>query len=298
MITVKLQGGLGNQMFQCAIGKSIAKRNNTDLILDLTLLNHRIPTRSKYTYRELQLDIFNFNIQTTLLSKAPKFLRNPAYVLQVLINKTRQFTSKNKMVYEKKAYYLDQNIMKLSDTYLDGFWQNVGYFKDIDAEIIKEFTSFRNPLSDACQAKLKEITDSNSVCVNFRRTDYVTNKQAKELYGELNNDYYQKALEMIAEKFGDIHVFVFSDDVAWSKQNFKTKYKMTYIEEDCAGWKYSGYFRLMMACKHNIIPNSTFAWWPAYLNQNKNKIVIAPKIWVTDKSVDPSGIFENNWIRI
>ncbi len=298
MITVEIMGGLGNQMFQYAAGLSVAKKNNTDLVLDLTHLNHRLPTKSKYTFRELQLDIFNLEIRTTFLSKVPKILRNPAYVIQVTINKIIKKFNQRHHLTEKTMYALDLDVFTDSSRYLQGYWQNIRYFKDIEPDIKRIFTSFKNPLPEICLAKLREITDSNSVCVNFRKTDYVTNKQARELYGEITDEYYQKALDVVAGKTGDIHIFVFSDDVTWSKQNFKTKYKVTYIEEDCAGWKYSGYFRLMMACKHNIIPNSTFAWWPAYLNQNKDKIVIVPKKWITDDSLDPSGLFECNWLKI
>ena len=288
-------------MFQYMLGKAVAKRNNTDLVLDLTHMNHRLPTRSKYPFRDLDLDIFDLEFKTTPLSRVPKILRNPAYLLQTTIKKIRMLFGSKYYFVEKNAFTYDEHVFDRSSRHISGFGQNLKYFKGIETELKKGFSSFRYPMTERSQKMLSIISSCNSISVNFRRTSYLAIEQAKKLYGEIDDTYYQTALDMIANKTtngGEIHVFVFSDDIEWCKNNFKTKYPTTFVEHDCVGKKFSDYLRLMMACKHNIIPNSTFAWWAAWLNPNKDKIVIGPKEWVTDINSDTSSLFEKDWIRL
>src|SRR5665213_3637081 len=129
MITVKLMGGLGNQMFQYAVGKNLALKNHTGLVLDLTFLNHRM-SRANYVFRDYDLDIFsNINTKTTLLSKVPKPFRNAAYIVQTSMNRIGGKIFPKRCIGEKRVYECDPNIFNTgASCYLSGYWQNEKYF--------------------------------------------------------------------------------------------------------------------------------------------------------------------------
>ena len=296
MITVKLMGGLGNQMFQYALAKNLAIKNKTEVIFDLTFLNHRLPG-TKYVFRNYDLGIFkNIRNQTTLLSKLSKYLRNTAYIMQTLINKIGSKIIKNYYITERKQYEFDPSIMKSDkNCYLSGYWQNEKYFKDISNEIKEDFSKFSYPLSEKSAKLLKEIHKENSVCVNFRRTDYLT---INTFMGDIDANYYNNAIKLMSEKIGKPHLFIFSDDIEWCKNNFKSEFTTTFVDHSYAGKKFSDYFQLMMNCKNFIIPNSTFAWWAAWLSSDKNKVIIAPKTWIISKDYDSSDMVPKEWIRV
>lgn len=289
-------GGLGNQMFQYAIAKNLAIKNKTEVIFDLTFINHRMPG-TKYVFRNFDLDIFsNIKNKTTFLSKVSKYFRNLAYILQTIINKVGIKINKNYFVTEKKQYEFDTDIMKSGkDRYLSGYWQNEKYFKDIKDTIATNFSKFTYPLSNKSLRLQEEIKKTNSVCVNFRRTDYLT---INTFMGNIDTHYYDNAIKLMSEKVKDLHLFVFSDDIEWCKENFKSQFPVTFVDHTYAGKKFSDYLQLMINCKHYIIPNSTFAWWAAWLNPSKDKIVIAPKTWIISNDYNPSDMVPPEWIRI
>ena len=118
------------------------------------------------------------------------------------------------------------------------------------------------------------------------------------MHGTLGMEYYGKAATLICEKVMNPVFYIFSDDINWCKQNIRLPGDTIYIEDEFAGEKSCGHFALMMACKHFIIPNSSFAWWAAWLNSNPNKIVIAPKVWFHNSMWDTKDILPPNWIKL
>jgi hypothetical protein len=297
MITIKLKGGLGNQMFQYALARHLAIKNNTEVALDLTFINHRLPFVD-YTFRNFELDIFNIKCKKTFLSKYPISLKNIAFILQTISNKTKKIFYPNKYIKERQLYVFDEKILNTTDnSYLDGYWQNVKYFKDIEPIIQKEFSDFTSPLSDNGEKTIGEIKKANSVCINFRRVDYINTPATKAFYGVVELDYYREAIKNILIKIDSPHFFIFSDDIEWCQKNFKSDYPTTFITKDKSNSSIED-FRLMCACKNYIIPNSTFAWWAAWLNQSKEKTVIAPKKWIADSKVNADDFVPKEWVRI
>lgn len=159
---------------------------------------------------------------------------------------------------------------------LDGYWQNEIYFKDIRKIILNDF-SLKKESSNF--KKLKNIIlNTNAISVHIRRGDYAKRRKTKKYHGLLPLKYYQKAVSYIIKKINNPYFYVFSDDIDWVKTNFKTSYpthfvsqpnKLTNAEE----------LILMSCCRHNIIANSSFSWWGAWLNKNPSKIIIAPRKW-------------------
>jgi hypothetical protein len=256
MIITKLQGGLGNQLFQWAYGKSLAVKHNTNLFLDTSFYSNQIGN----TPRSYELNKFpNFNHQNTEVE--------PKSTIKVNDN----------FYHNELSYNQDYNYE------LDGFWQSEKYFLNI-SDLVREQLQPTNQIIE----KLKKHINGNSISLHIRRTDYVTSNGYHPVQ---SIDYYNKALEII----GDYdQLLIFSDDINWCKENLNYK-NMVFIEnqtniEDM--W-------LMSLCKHNIIANSSFSWWGAWLNKNEDKIVIAPKNWFGDfTNLNSLDIFANNWITI
>ncbi|MBI2627538.1 alpha-1,2-fucosyltransferase [Candidatus Nomurabacteria bacterium] len=296
MITVFLRGGLGNQMFQYVVGLQLAKKNSTPLVLDTTFLNDRFP-RKEFTYRTFDLDIFTLQPQFTLLSKVSSIF--PVSGLWAGIDlawiKLRNMLHLQKFLQEKEAHVFDPGVVSATgNVLLYGYWQNEKYFSDIENEVRAAF-QFRYPLDDYANQLRNEILSSESVAVCSRRGDFVQFTSARKLMGDTNLSYYDRAISYINEHVKNPRYFVFADDIEFCKKHLNLPPSTVYIAK--LGPKWSFHLELMSLCKHSIIANSTFYWWGAWLNQYKNKIVIAPSRWYADREKQPE-IVPKSWIKI
>ncbi len=282
MIITKLQGGLGNQMFQYAMGRNLAYKDNTILKLDLSSY------RQKNEVRNYSLGNFNIveNIATDEEIKKIKkyeFKNNKKYFFHNL------FFADNSIYIEESKFKTKKNKKRnLKNNYLDGHWQNEKYFKEIENIIREEFT-LKIKLNNNIK---KQIINNNSISLHVRRTDYIETK--KDVYHSCSLGYYNKAIKKISEKISNPHFFIFSDDLKWCKKNLIIKFPITFIENT----KDYEELILMSKCKHNIIANSTFSWWAAWLNQNTNKIIISPQKWFIKPNKDTIDLLPNCWLRI
>ena len=280
MIITHLKGGLGNQMFQYACGYALAKEYNTQHKIDLSFYEN-IPSNN--TKREFELSLFNISYELAKKSEIEK-VKNP------INNLTSRFYNIFTGIYPIEKY------LGFRDIYLDGYFQSEKIFIKYREEILKEFT-----LKKECKTEqyLKVENDirnkDNTISMHIRRGDYVTDLKTSKHHGVLGIDYYKKSLKMLKVK--NPYLFVFSDDINWVKKNFKFLPKDTYFVSKHK-FNSAQEIVLMSLCKDNIIANSSFSWWGAWLNQNKDKKVIAPKRWTRSVlAVNPS-IAPNNWERI
>jgi hypothetical protein len=206
----------------------------------------------------------------------------------------------NKLIGRKKNYLLEgpqqfhAHVYNATDNvFLDGYWQSPKYFQSIDDVIRKEFI-VKEPMTPLAQELLDEISNTNSVCVNVRRGDFVINPS----HDTVTSEYYPTAEKIILQKNENVHFYVFSDEVEWCQKNLKFSAPTTFVTHAFAGKKFQDYLRLMSGCKNFIIPNSSFAWWAAYLNNNRNKIVVAPKKWMNKPDFSVDDLLPPDWIRI
>jgi hypothetical protein len=178
---------------------------------------------------------------------------------------------------------------------LDGYWQSPFFFSEFEEEIRKDFEFINKVENETGEIKemLNLIESTNSVMLNVRRTDYLNTS----FHGVMGMDYLNKAKDIIEQKVENPHYFIFSDDVNWCKENINFE-NMTLVDHRYKGEKFGYYLQLMSKCKHFIIPNSTFAWWAAWLNTDEEKVVIAPKQWFTDNNINTADLIPSNWIRI
>jgi hypothetical protein len=287
MIVVRLAGGLGNQMFQYCYGLNLAKKYNTKFYLDTSYLLDRKP-KENFVFRNFDLEIFKLDDKYyggTINHPIPKFLK--------YINLFLPLSFKN--FYKEASFEFDKNSNKTpaKKIYFEGYWQSPKYFNESINDVISSF-EFNVDFSEKVLDKIIEIENSNSVCINVRRGDFVDNS----FHGTMGTDYYQKALDLLLKETGkELKLFIFSDDMEWCKSNLQFGQETYFVEHDYKGEKFSSYLYLMQTCKYFIIPNSSFAWWAAFLAKYPKKIIYVPKNWF-NSTLNTSDLIPSNWIRI
>jgi len=297
VIIVNLKGGLGNQMFQYALGHCLSKIKNVPLYLDLRLMEeHKINPPPRNVSRDFDLDIFGIKknkakklhlIKTLQFSNIYKIRKSISIVMDNL--NLSNF-------YEKERIYNSRVFNnKFKNIYLDGLWQTEKYFKNFRKEILNLYNFDQIKDKKKNIDFLKKINFSKSVCLNVRRTDFINNPE----HNIVNINYYKNAISKINDMIGpDLKVFVFSDDLDWCKKKLTFIPNKEFVEHDFAGYKFYDYLYLMSSFKNFIIPNSSFAWWACWLSKQKDKLVLTPEKWsglVDEKKIE---IVPTEWIRI
>jgi hypothetical protein len=297
MIVVKLQGGLGNQMFQYAVGRNLQRRHGGQLALDLTQLLDRYP-RPNMVVRDYDLDIFRIQPRFTLLSQIARRLPVPLLYMYGTSTLARVLNRAGLQRYILEPVgFREEVLQSRGNVYLDGYWQSPKYFEGSEAVLRREF-EVKRPLSPAGEQVAAEMAATDSICVNVRRADYVTLPESIEAHGFVGKEYYDRGIELIAPRLKDPHIFVTSDDIEWCRENLRFKYPTTVLGHDYNGYKFGEYLTLMARCKHFLIPNSSFAWWAAWLNASEDKIVVCPKQWFRNPKIDSSDWIPRQWIRL
>ena len=290
MILVRITGGLGNQMFQYAAARNLADRLRTNLKLDINEYN-------QWKLRRFELGKFNINAGIAGEDDMKSFLgfsRHLPALFQPYIHNF--FKKKFHNIYYEKWFHFNESFFSNRDnTYLIGFWQSEKYFTEIDSLIRREFT-LNKKLTKRSEAELAYIRKVNSVSVNIRRGEFVTDPNVNKRHGVIDLSYFYKAISYITAKIKDPHYFIFSDDIDWVKKYFRLKHQAaTFMDFNYPERVFEDLI-LGSNCKHNIITNSTFSWWVAWLNDNKNKIVIAPNKWFQVTHYNIKDLFPRSWI--
>jgi hypothetical protein len=273
---IPVKGGLGNQMFFYAFSLLLQKKN-----IDTELLWNEYVFTKQHNGVEL---FHTFNIKVEVRSKRTisfyLFLNNSPipFITKRLIS--RIFGLKYKFYLhhiQGSPYSYDESIFfqKNKTIVYDGFWQNWNYLKEVENEIREKFI-FNLPVGFEKNIFLEKILSSNAVSIHIRRGDYLLD-EFSELHVINSLNYYFDAIQYCKEKIPSPIFFIFSDDIPWAKQNFQDN-DFVFIEGNNKKDAYLDMF-LMSQCNHNIISNSTFSFWGAWLNQHNSKIVIAPNLW-------------------
>lgn len=288
-------GGLGNQMFQYAAGRRAAYVHKTELKLDISWFNNP----GDAIKRDYLLNIFTINENFATEKEISKLKIEYNNRLALFYGKTISFI----IPYCKQShviqhfFHFDKNILQINrNVYLQGHWISEKYFADIASTIRNDFT-FKNKPDKANSELIQRIRNCNSISLHVRRSDYISDKKTHDYHGVCGLDYYRKAVSFITKKVFNPTFFIFSDDPDWCKANLRLKYPTVFVSHNLGKKDYED-MRLMSTCKHNIIANSTFSWWGAWLNQNKEKIVIAPEKWFGDTSINTSDLIPSSWVKI
>ncbi|MDC2970490.1 alpha-1,2-fucosyltransferase [Candidatus Pelagibacter sp.] len=296
VIIVNLKGGLGNQMFQYALGYTLAKKKKVPLFFDLRLMEEeKIKPSPRNVPRDFDLDIFGIKKEIVSKKDLIKIIQFPnnyrlRKYISIILDKLNLFT-----FYEKKRVF-NQRIFKNSfkNIYLDGLWQSEKYFKDIRDEILQIYNFEKINKKEKNINFLKKIDFSKSVCLNVRRTDFINNPE----HNVVNINYYKNAYTNFKNILGDnFKIYVFSDDLEWCKKNLKFN-NIEFVEHEYAGFKFYDYLYLMSSFKNFIIPNSSFGWWACWLSKYTDKVIMTPERWsgLVDESL--IDIVPPEWIRV
>ena len=296
MIIVKLWGGLGNQMFQYAAARRLALANAAPLKLDLGWFTN-IPAGD--TRRHYELHAFN-SIQDVAAPAEVRALRGVDFrrwpkIVKRLLAPTGLMVKQSCV--REKQYHYDPEILSLrGEFYLDGYWQSEKYFADVAESIRKDFSLKAAP--DPLNAEMAAtIRSCEAVSLHVRRGDYISNSSASQHHGSSPLDYYHAALAEITGRLSNPHLFVFSDDPAWVKENLRVGVPMTCLEHNGPD-KGAEDLRLMSLCRHHIIANSSFSWWGAWLCADPAKIVVAPKRWFNRDEIVTDDLIPEGWLRL
>lgn len=295
MIIVQLKGGMGNQMFQYALGRVLSLRHGVELGLDARYLGKK-PAWNNDTVREYCLGSFCVagRLVTSLEVPLPYKITNPLFA-RLFDRAIGVFLPTKDIAIERGHGFEGAALASGPNAYLSGWWQSYKYIEGCE-DVVRADFSFREALPGHIETLGHEILAQHSVCVHVRRGDYVGNTK----HDTVTIEYYRKALELLRAKGATLSVlYVFSDDVAWCKEHiqFDTP-SVVFVGPEYTGVKDTGHLYLMSQCKHFIIANSSFSWWAAWLSENPEKVVIAPKRWFNDDTIDTSDLTPPSWIRL
>jgi hypothetical protein len=289
LIIVRLNGGLGNQLFQYAAGYSLSIKNNDELKIDTE--GYQSYANQKQIYRNL--DIADFLISATIASQEEiNKAKNPWGALSKAVRFIKQ-----KLL---KQYYIDWHpeiLNHVGKVYLDGYFQTEKYFIDRIDSIRQQFT-LKPELYKAIDLAIKDIkTKPISVSLHIRRGDYAEDPKTRQYHLVCDIAYYVRAISVFQKKFQDLHLYIFSDDPDWVKESLPLSVEATFISSGKGSANYlrpSQELVLMSKCDHHIISNSSFSWWGAYLNESPGKLVLAPNLWNRGKTPQPN-ILPGSW---
>jgi len=282
---------MGNQMFQYALARRRAEDLKAPFKLDITGFENQPSIETKRDYQ-----LHHFNIIENFAT--PEEIRKIKYPWG-FFSKLKKAVM-GKILRHQHIGYEAEILKKKGDVYLDGYWHNEKYFQSIRSILEWEF-SLKEPLSEAGERAAAEIkaagaSGKSAVSLHVRRGDYASDPATHKYHGLMTTEYYGGAIEIIKSRVGDIKVFVFSDEIEWVKEHIPLKDEHYFVTNPKIPFYEEVY--LMSLCEHNIIANSSFSWWAAWLNQNPNKIVVAPKKWLAKTGNDYYHEIPDSWIKI
>jgi Glycosyl transferase family 11 len=304
MIITWLTGGLGNQMFQYAAGLALAEHRRTVLKLDVSWFS----SDPKYeAHNRYALSCFNVTeqfatreeierAQGVQLTRTERWATQLARPLRLRRYANRHAGASN-LHYARQFRFYPEFFEQPDPTYLHGMWQSEQFFAPV-ANLLRLHFSFRYPTQPAVAEMLQRIRGGGpSVAVHFRRGDYVRNATFAQDIGVVGFDYYARAMAILRERHPNLSFYVFSDDIDGIERDFRPPFPCTFVRAT-EPWHSYDKIRLMSACDHAIISNSTFAWWGAWLNPNPTKSVIAPDPWFAAGKEDGGDLVPDSWQRL
>lgn len=293
-VVVRLMGGLGNQMFQYAAGRSLSLRRGAGLVLDLSWF---------HTVSDRHYGLWALNISAETVDTPEWSPGRGSRWLGRLLNKVGKvgmeqlFRPNAVPVYREKGFGFDQAVPGLSaPVCLDGYFQSERYFSDQVSVIRNDFTVI-SPPNEANVRLLERLAGNDAICLHVRRGDYVANAKMNAFHGVCPVDYYRAGLQIVSEGLADPRCYVFSDDPAWVRANLCLPLPTSVVDINSAEAPQED-LRLMAACRHFVIANSSLSWWAAWLGQHPGKRVVAPKQWFQTANLDTSQLIPGAWMRI
>lgn len=290
MKIVKILGGLGNQMFQYALYLSLKDKYKKEKIFVDIKCFKGYPLHNGFELERIFAVSCHYASWKEIAQVSYPYPNYRFWQMGKILLPNRKT-----MYVEPKNMEMDLSLLdREGNVYYDGYWQHEEYFKDIRGIIIKAFAfpAFRD---DKNKKILDLIEHQNSVSIHVRRGDYLNHPYFKGICGV---DYYRVAITYMMKKVKPEVFLVFSNDVKWCEQKLQMYFegvRVIYVDWNKGENSYKD-MQLMSCCKHNIIANSSFSWWGAWLNSNPKKVVVAPQKWMNmEMKKDPIC---DSWQRV
>ena len=288
MVIVRLNGGLGNQMFQYAAGRALADRLGSELLLD-TRAFERLLALDAYTRRSYALAPFKLRARVATAADLENW---PLWVMELGM-RLRPVRALFRRWHFESAITYDPGVLALHEPVcLVGYWQSERYFIAIAERLRADFT-LAQPMSGDNARLLERAHSANSVGLHVRRGDFASLEDAAQLHGLCSLDYYRRAIGILRDRCPECHFLVFSDDPQWARAELPLDAGAVFVagneqqpEQDLG---------LMSACRHHIIANSSFSWWAGWLGYHPEQIVIAPAPWYASAKLDARDLAVSRW---
>lgn len=284
-VVVRIEGGLGNQLFQYAAGRSLADRLGCELALDLRGL-------AENGDRPFQLNLYRIRAGVA----TPQMLASLPGWRSSRVGRMRSSLSQrlpsmfSYPVFWPRSFAFDPRFERISrPVYLVGYWQSEKYFAWNRQHLLQDIQLI-SPLPTTTPW-LDQIRNTCSLALHVRRGDYVTNAAATQFHGLCDLSYYEAAVQEMKNKFPDVHVFVFSDDPDWVRANLRLDVPTYYVDSNPGEVD----LELMRYCRHHVVANSSFSWWSAWLSESAGQTVYAPRRWFADAATDTSDVVPARW---
>ena len=281
MIVVRLSGGLGNQMFQFAAAFALAHRKRCAIYLDCSSYAH---------------DEFGRHYGLRIFNAHGRILGASFRLALRFLCKMHPLVGMPSIIVDREQGYDCRIFNEPGPLVLSGYWQSYKYFEDVEAPLRSQFTFSTEPPQEVILWLERIRNTPNATALHIRRKDYITHPEASRVHGCCDGAYYQRAIAHLVSTCRSPSIFIFSDDPEWARLNI-------YVDVPCVvvssrgGWADAEDLRLMTACKHFIIANSSFSWWAAWLGSQEGKRVIAPALWYAGRQ-EPPDLIPQEWLRL
>jgi Glycosyl transferase family 11 len=293
MIITTLHGGLGNQMFQYAVGRALSVELNQSLRLNISRFNNY---QLHNGFELAKIFAGPMNISSANHLRDVLGWRACPFIQRLLNQQAFSFLRGGSYLVEPHFHYWPEIRNASKDVILTGYWQSEKYFQSIESLIRDDFI-FKLPMSEQNVKIASEMQSGNSVSLHVRRGDYLKPKSSTSIHALCSTDYYQLAIKQICERVENPKLFIFSDDISWVRSNLKIEIPCDFIDHNRGSESYND-MRLMGFCSHHIIANSSFSWWGAWLGKSNRQIVFYPKNWFNIPDYDVSDLAPSSWIPI
>ncbi len=296
MIVTRLKGGLGNQMFQYALGRRLAHDRRVPLRLDLSWFSDPEAAAGS-TPRSYALGGLRISAAAATLEEMAPFARRRGLSGALRRGWGRLTLRPAPPRIRERGTLFDPRVLSApSSAYLVGYWQSEKYFKSIEGILRKEFLLAAEPC-DHARRILAGMQEGTAVALHVRRGDYVTSPRTSSTFPVCPPEYYREAAARLAGRAGGLHFYLFSDDPDWVRENLRLDHPSTVVTHAPGCPEHQDLF-LMTRCRHHVIANSSFSWWGAWLSSGEGKIVIAPRRWYHREGIDTSDLVPESWVRL
>lgn len=279
MIVVRLHGGLGNQMFQYAYGRALMGLGSGPVVYEAT------------SYAEDRLRDFGLNVWSVDLPLLPaEKERALASRYGGLGRKGWLHGVRPLRKVAERPFGFDPRFLQVRDnTHLIGYWQDERFFESVGEEIRNHFKPAQ-PVTEKTARVVDQVVATNSVAVHVRRTDYLKHAEMQVC----DAGYHRRCVEMLLAKHSGLEAYVFSDDLAWCRANLELPCPTHYVDHTTAATAHEDLW-MMSRCRHQVIPNSSFSWWAAWLKLDPSGETFAPSPWFNNPERAGEGVACKNW---